>query len=69
MPRRRSETWSRRRRVLSGHAATALGDLVETEGFDLLPMGACGHSRISLIIGSTATEMIRACKVPGVLVR
>jgi nucleotide-binding universal stress UspA family protein len=37
---------------------------------DLLVMGAYGHSCIrSLIIGSTTTAMIRACKVPVVLVR
>ena len=43
----------------------------ETEGgADMLVMGAYGHSRIrSLIIGSTTTEMIRACQVPLLLVR
>lgn len=57
-------------RLLAGEPETALGQLVEAEGFDLVAMGAYGHSRIrSLIIGSTTTEMIRACKVPIVLVR
>lgn len=57
-------------RILSGQPETALGELVETEGFDMVLMGAYGHSRIrSLIIGSTTTEMIRSCKVPVVLVR
>ncbi|MBM9595967.1 universal stress protein [Roseitranquillus sediminis] len=57
-------------RVLSGQADAALGEVVEQEGFDMLVMGAYGHSRIrSLIIGSTTTEMIRSCKVPIVLVR
>ena len=57
-------------RIVSGQPDAALGDLVETEGFDMLVMGAYGHSRIrSLIIGSTTTEMIRSCKVPVVLVR
>ena len=57
-------------RVVSGQPEAALGDLIEAEGFDLLVMGAYGHSRIrSLIIGSTTTEMIRSCKVPVVLVR
>jgi len=37
-------------------------------GFDMQVMGAYGHSR-SLIIGSTTTAMIRACKVPVVLMR
>jgi len=56
--------------VLPGHPETALGKLVEDAGFDMLVMGAYGHSRIrSLIIGSTTTAMIRACKVPVVLIR
>ncbi|MFZ5752399.1 MAG: universal stress protein [Pseudomonadota bacterium] len=56
--------------VLTGQPETALGKLVEDAPFDMLVMGAYGHSRIrSLIIGSTTTAMIRACKVPVVLVR
>ncbi|WP_420851733.1 universal stress protein [Qingshengfaniella alkalisoli] len=35
--------------------------MVSEEGFDLLVMGAYGHSRIrSLIIGSTTTAMIQS---------
>ena len=56
--------------VLPGQPETALAKLVEEAQFDLLVMGAYGHSRIrSLIIGSTTTAMIRACKVPVVLMR
>jgi nucleotide-binding universal stress UspA family protein len=56
--------------VLPGQPETALGKLVEDAPFDMLVMGAYGHSRIrSLIIGSTTTAMIRACKVPVVLMR
>jgi nucleotide-binding universal stress UspA family protein len=56
--------------VLPGQPETALGKLVEEAQFDMLVMGAYGHSRIrSLIIGSTTTAMIRACKVPVVLMR
>ena len=56
--------------VLPGQPDTALARLVEDAQFDLLVMGAYGHSRIrSLIIGSTTTAMIRACKVPVVLMR
>lgn len=56
--------------VLPGQPEAALGKLVEEAGFDLLVMGAYGHSRIrSLIIGSTTTAMIRSCKVPVVLMR
>jgi nucleotide-binding universal stress UspA family protein len=57
-------------RVLSGQPGTVLGNLVEAEGFDMVLMGAYGHTRIrSMIIGSTTTEMIRSCKVPIMLVR
>jgi nucleotide-binding universal stress UspA family protein len=56
--------------IIVGAPETALGKLVEEASFDLVVMGAYGHSRIrSLIIGSTTTEMIRSCKVPVVLVR
>jgi len=47
-----------------------IADTVESEQFDLLVMGAYGHSRIrNLIIGSTTTQMIGACKVPVMLFR
>ena len=56
--------------VLPGQPEKALSDLVEQDNFDMLVMGAYGHSRIrSLIIGSTTTAMIRSCKVPVVLMR
>lgn len=56
--------------VLPGQPETALGRLVEETPFDMLVMGAYGHSRIrSLIIGSTTTEMVRTCKVPVLLIR
>lgn len=56
--------------ILPGQPESALGKLVEEEGFDMLVMGAYGHSRIrNLMIGSTTTAMIRTCKVPVVLMR
>lgn len=56
--------------MVAGQPETALGKLVEAEGFDMVVMGAYGHSRIrSLVIGSTTTEMIRSCKVPVLLFR
>jgi len=56
--------------ILPGQPETALGKLVDEAQFDMLVMGAYGHSRIrSLIIGSTTTAMIRSCKVPVVLMR
>jgi nucleotide-binding universal stress UspA family protein len=57
-------------RVLPGQPDSALGKLVEDDQFDMLVMGAYGHSRIrNLMIGSTTTAMIRTCKVPVVLMR
>ena len=57
-------------RVLRGQPGRVLGELVEEGGIDLLVMGAYGHSRIrTLVIGSTTTEMIRACRIPVVLMR
>ncbi|MHC9236548.1 universal stress protein [Pseudooceanicola sp. 502str34] len=56
--------------VVEGQPETALAELVEKQGADLLVMGAWGHSRIrNLIIGSTTTEMIRSCKVPVLLIK
>lgn len=57
-------------RFVGGQPDKAIAEIVEQEGFDLLVMGAYGHSRIrSLIIGSTTTELIRSCKVPVLLFR
>ncbi|MFK8079808.1 MAG: universal stress protein [Granulosicoccus sp.] len=56
--------------ILQGQPETVITDQVESQGFDLVVMGAYGHSRIrNLIIGSTTTEMIRSCKVPVLLFR
>lgn len=57
-------------RTATGEAEEVLGALMTGEGFDLLVMGAYGHSRIrSLIIGSTTTAMIQSVKAPVLLYR
>lgn len=57
-------------KVVKGSPDQVLGEMTDHEGYDLLVMGAYGHSRIrSMIIGSTTTEMIRSCKVPIVLMK
>lgn len=57
-------------RVATGEPEDVLEKLVAEEGFDLLVMGAYGHSRIrSLIIGSTTTAMIQSVKIPVLLYR
>ena len=56
--------------ILQGHADEVIAAAVESRGADLLVMGAYGHSRIrNLIIGSTTTQMIQACKIPVMLFR
>ncbi|TCM87562.1 universal stress protein [Rhodovulum steppense] len=56
--------------ILSGQPAAVLGKLEQDEGFDLLVMGAYGHSRLrTMIVGSTTSEMIRTCRAPVLLVR
>lgn len=53
-----------------GHPEDVITQAIETDGIDLLVMGAFGHSRIrNLIIGSTTTEMVRSCKIPVLLFR
>jgi len=57
-------------RIVQGEPERVISDVVETERFNLLVMGAYGHSRIrNLIVGSTTTEMIRSCKIPIALFR
>lgn len=57
-------------RAAQGEPDEVLGKLVADEGFDLLVMGAYGHSRIrNLIIGSTTTAMIQTVKIPVLLYR
>ncbi len=57
-------------KVVAGQPESVIASAVESEGFDLLVMGAYGHSRIrNLIIGSTTTQMIGSCKVPIMLYR
>lgn len=55
-------------RVEAGQPEAVIAQKVDNEGFNLLVMGAYGHSRIrQLIIGSTTTQMIRSCKIPVLL--
>ena len=56
--------------IIPGIPDKTIARVVDEQGFDLLVMGAYGHSRIrNLLIGSTTTEMIRACLVPVLLFR
>lgn len=56
--------------IETGEPDAALQRKIDAERFDLLVMGAYGHTRIrNLIIGSTTTAVIRACKVPVLIYR
>jgi nucleotide-binding universal stress UspA family protein len=56
--------------IQEGEPETVITQAVEQVGFELVIMGAYGHSRIrNLIIGSTTTQMMRSCKVPLLLFR
>lgn len=68
--RLRGAGYSVKTKIETGQAETVIAREVETDHYDLLVMGAYGHSRIrNLIIGSTTTEMIRSCKIPVLLFR
>ena len=55
---------------LKGDPKQELAKLIPEEGFDLLAMGAYGHSKVrSFILGSTTTQLIQTVKVPVVLTR
>lgn len=57
-------------RVVEGEPDEVLQSVVSEEQFDLLVMGAYGHSRIrNLIIGSTTTAMVQAVRIPVLLYR
>ena len=50
--------------VLGGEVESAIASYVEGQGVDLLIAGAYGHSRIrEFLIGSTTTQLLRACHV------
>ena len=55
---------------LAGQPETAIASKVDSDHYDLLVMGAYGHSRIrNMIIGSTTTQMLVSCKIPVLLFR
>lgn len=56
--------------IEAGQPDEVISAAVDNDGYDLLLMGAYGHSRIrNLIIGSTTTEMVRSCMIPVLLFR
>lgn len=56
--------------MVDGDAETVLSDYVKDQQIDVLIMGAYGHSRIrQLLVGSTATTMLRTSSIPVLLLR
>ncbi len=56
--------------VLHGEAEQAIAAYVAAAEIDLLVMGAYGHGRIrALLIGSTTTALLRACRIPVLVFR
>ncbi len=62
--------YSAKARIVEGEPAKVITDEVENVGFDLLAMGAYGHSRAKrLLIGSTTATLARDCHVPILMFR
>jgi nucleotide-binding universal stress UspA family protein len=56
--------------VAKGPPYAAILEMAEKHHFDLIVMGAYGHSRIrEMILGSTTTQIVRDSKIPIMLVR
>jgi nucleotide-binding universal stress UspA family protein len=56
--------------ALHGEPEGAISAYVGAAGIDLLAMGAYGHTRIrSLLVGSTTTALLRACRIPVLVFR
>ncbi len=54
----------------NGHAGELISKLADAEKFDLVVMGSHGHGAlVNLVVGSVATQVLAACKVPVLIVR
>ena len=55
---------------LVGNAGEEIAKFADAGGFDLLVMGSHGNNTLgNLVMGSVATKVLAACKVPVLLVR
>ena len=62
--------WQMRLVHMPGHPAEAIASMAEHEHFDLVVMGAHGHSSlVNVALGSVATGVIARCKTPVLLIR
>lgn len=57
-------------RLVDGKPERRIPEIVAREGVDLLVMGAPSHSRLhTLVLGSTASALLRSCVIPALLMR
>lgn len=53
-----------------GQPAAEIARLAESGSFDMVVMGSHGHNALkNLVLGSVATQVLAACKVPVLIVR
>lgn len=56
--------------IVPGDPETVIAQAIESKGIDLLVMGAYTHSPLrSLLMGSKTTEVLRAARIPTLLLR
>ena len=56
--------------IAPGDPETVIGQAIQSKGIDLLIMGAYTHSPLRrLFAGSKTTELLRAARVPTLLLR
>jgi len=62
--------WQVRMIDAPGEAADVIASLAEREHFDLVVMGAHGHSSLAnVVLGSVSTGVLARCKIPVLLIR
>jgi nucleotide-binding universal stress UspA family protein len=66
----KKEGFAVRTQVVPGPAERGVPWYVEEEDMGLLVMGASSHSRLrNFVLGSTTSELMRACKIPVLLLK
>ena len=62
--------WKVRLVHVPGHAAEVIASLADGERYDLVVMGAHGHTSLgNVVLGSVANGVLARCKVPVLLIR
>jgi nucleotide-binding universal stress UspA family protein len=62
--------WTCRLVHAHGHAAEVIASVADAEPYDLVVMGAHGHSSLgNVVLGSVTTGVLARCKVPVLVIR